>query len=75
MSDTPLIGFVLGLITVILVLAFSAINSWAYLNLPGLIIVIGGTLAALFISYPMREVLRIPRPTAPNWLSLYRLDR
>jgi hypothetical protein len=21
-----------------------------------------------------REVLRIPRPTAPNWLSLYRLD-
>jgi 4-amino-4-deoxy-L-arabinose transferase-like glycosyltransferase len=22
-----------------------------------------------------REVLRIPRPTAPNWLSLYRLDR
>jgi hypothetical protein len=22
-----------------------------------------------------REVLRIPRPSAPNWLSLYRLDR
>lgn len=60
MNLSTLIGFVLGLITVILVLAFSAINSWAYLNLPGLIIVIGGTLAALFISYPMREVLRIP---------------
>ncbi|MGN6578884.1 MAG: motility protein A [Bordetella sp.] len=60
MNPSTLIGFVLGLITVILVLVFSAINSWAYLNLPGLIIVIGGTLAALFISYPMREVLRIP---------------
>lgn len=60
MNLSTLIGFVLGLITVILVLVFSAINSWAYLNLPGLIIVIGGTLAALFISYPMREVLRIP---------------
>ena len=61
MNLSTLIGFVLGIITVILVLVFSAINSWAYLNLPGLIIVIGGTLAALFISYPMREVLRIPR--------------
>lgn len=60
MNLSTLIGFVLGLITVVLVLVFSAINSWAYLNLPGLIIVIGGTLAALFISYPMREVLRIP---------------
>jgi chemotaxis protein MotA len=60
MNLSTLIGFVLGLITVILVLVFSAINSWAYLNLPGLIIVIGGTLSALFISYPMREVLRIP---------------
>ncbi|WP_019939361.1 motility protein A [Bordetella sp. FB-8] len=60
MNLSTLIGLVLGLITLILVLVFSAINSWAYLNLPGLIIVIGGTLAALFISYPMREVLRIP---------------
>jgi chemotaxis protein MotA len=60
MNLSTLIGFVLGLITVVLVLVFSAINSWAYLNLPGLIIVIGGTLAALFISYPMRELLRIP---------------
>ncbi|HEY0297426.1 MAG TPA: MotA/TolQ/ExbB proton channel family protein, partial [Bordetella sp.] len=61
MNPSTLIGFALGIVTVILVVAFSAIDSWAYLNLPGLAVVIGGTLAALLISYPMREVLRIPK--------------
>ena len=61
MNLSTLIGFVLGIITVILVLTFSVIDSWAYLNLPGLAVVVGGTLAALFISYPMRELLRMPR--------------
>ena len=61
MNKSTLIGFGLGIVTVILVVAFSAIDSWAYLNLPGLAVVICGTLAALFISYPLSEVRRLPK--------------
>jgi chemotaxis protein MotA len=61
MNPSTLIGLLLGIVTIVLVVAFSAIDAWAYLNLPGLAIVLGGTLAALFIGYPMREVVRIPR--------------
>lgn len=60
MNPSTLIGLALGIATVILVIAASAIDAWAYLNLPGLAIVLGGTLAALFIGYPLREVRRIP---------------
>lgn len=60
MNLSTLIGLLLGVVTLILVIASSAIDSLAYLNLPGLAIVLGGTAAALFISYPLGEVRRIP---------------
>ena len=48
-----------GLVLLAGVLLLAAEEPAAYLNLPGLGIVIGGTLAATFISYPLREVLRV----------------
>ncbi|SAI40637.1 outer membrane proton channel [Bordetella ansorpii] len=60
MNLSTLIGLLLSVITLILVVAFSAIDSVAYLNLPGLAIVLGGTCAALFIAYPLAEIRRIP---------------
>jgi len=59
MNLSTLIGLALGAVTLVLVIASSAIDNWAYLNLPGLAIVLGGTCAALFISYPLAEVRRV----------------
>ena len=39
--------------------ALSATNPGMYFNLPGLAIVLGGTCAALFIAYPLSEVVRV----------------
>ena len=43
------------------VLLFTAETPESFLNLPGLAIVLTGTLAATFISYPLREVVRVIR--------------
>jgi chemotaxis protein MotA len=58
-NPSTLIGMVGGVALIATVLAFAALDPWAFVNLPGLAIVIGGTLAATFISYPLREVKRI----------------
>ena len=60
-NPSTLIGVVAGLVMITLVLVFAAEEPAAFINLPGLAIVIGGTLAATFISYPLREVLRVSR--------------
>lgn len=59
MNPSTLIGTVVGLFTLIIVVALSAMDPTLYLNLPGLAIVLGGTCAAIFISYPLSEVVRI----------------
>ena len=59
MNPSTLIGMIAGVLLLATVLAFSTEAPWLFLNLPGLGIVLFGTLAATFISYPMREVLRI----------------
>lgn len=59
MNPSTLIGMVAGLLLLAAVLLFAAENPAHYLNLPGLGIVVGGTLAATFISYPLREVVRV----------------
>ncbi|WP_295716323.1 MotA/TolQ/ExbB proton channel family protein [uncultured Halovibrio sp.] len=61
MNPSTLIGILggLGLFATIFLNAVS--DPSLFINLPGLGIVIGGTLAATFISYPIREVLSIFR--------------
>src|SRR5690606_23485469 len=58
-NPSTLIGALAGVLMLAVVLAVSASDPGMYINLPGLAIVLGGTLAAVFISYPLREVLRV----------------
>lgn len=60
-NPSTIIGVLASLALLAVILFFAAADPWMYVNLPGLAIVIGGTLAATFISYPMREVVRIFR--------------
>lgn len=59
MNFSTIIGVIVGLCVVGFVIWLTALDSLAYLNVPGLIIVIGGTLAATLVSYPAREFLRM----------------
>ena len=59
MNPSTLIGIVVALATLATALAFSATDLALYVNLPGLVVVLGGTCAALFISYPLREIVRV----------------
>lgn len=59
MNPSTFIGMVAGLAVLASVLLWSAHDPMLFLNLPGLAIVIGGTLAATFISFPLKEVLRV----------------
>ncbi|MGL1834679.1 motility protein A [Rhodocyclaceae bacterium SMB388] len=59
MNPSTLIGMAAGIAMLAIVLVFAAEEPSAFVNLPGLAIVVGGTLAATFISYPLSEVLRI----------------
>ncbi|WP_372999084.1 motility protein A [Marinobacter sp.] len=61
MNPSTLIGMITGLAVLAGVLFWSATDPWLFINLPGLAIVLGGTLAATFISYPLKEVLRVFR--------------
>lgn len=59
MNPSTLIGMVAGLAVLASVLLWSAQDPMLFVNAPGLAIVIGGTLAATFISFPLKEVLRV----------------
>jgi chemotaxis protein MotA len=59
MNPSTLIGMVAGVGLLAVVLFFSAVDPMLFLDLPSLGIVLVGTLAATFISYPLSEVLRI----------------
>ena len=59
MNPSTLIGTAVALATLAAALASSATDPALYVNLPGLAVVLGGTCAALFISYPLREVTRV----------------
>ncbi len=59
MNPSTVIGAAVGLLTVVIVVALAATDPGLYLNLPGLAIVLGGTCAALFIAYPLSEVIRV----------------
>lgn len=59
LNPSTLIGIVGSVLLLAVVLLFASDDPGMYVNLPGLAIVLGGTFAATFIAYPLREVLRI----------------
>jgi chemotaxis protein MotA len=59
MNPSTLIGILASIVLLGVVLFFSAENPRQFIDLPGLGIVLIGTLAATFISYPLKEVMRI----------------
>lgn len=61
MNPSTLIGIAASLLMLSSVLLLSADAASDFLNVPGLAIVLFGTLAATFISYPLKEVLRVAR--------------
>ena len=59
MNPSTLIGMLASLLLLAVLLVFSAQQPGLFVDLPALGIVVVGTFAATFISYPLREVLRI----------------
>ena len=59
MNPSTLIGILSSVLLLAVVLIFSAEDPSLFLDLPSLGIVLVGTLAATFISYPLGEVLRV----------------
>lgn len=59
MNSSTLIGIVVALATLAAAIFSSAPDAVAFINMPGLGIVLGGTAAALFIGYPLSEIRRI----------------
>ncbi len=50
------LGIILSIALLFFIISFAASNPNTFINFPGLIIVVGGTLAAVFLSYPIRDV-------------------
>lgn len=61
MNPSTLIGIFASCVLLASVLLFTAESPQSFINLPGLAIVVAGTMAATFISYPLREVVRVFR--------------
>jgi len=61
MNQSIIFGFLAGLILLIGVIILSPGNVGVFFNIPGLIVVIGGTLVATVISRPVSEVLTLLR--------------
>ncbi len=64
MNLSTLLGILGSLLVFGSVIAFSSQDLHAFLNLPGLGIVLGGTIAATLMSYPFHEVVRVFRAGA-----------
>ncbi|MGR9046168.1 MAG: motility protein A [Gammaproteobacteria bacterium] len=50
------LGIFFSLLLVLFIVFFAANDPKSFLNLTGLLIVIGGTLSAVFLSYPLRDI-------------------
>ena len=61
MNPSTIIGILASSVLLASVLLFTAESPQSFLNLPGLAIVLAGTMAATFISYPLTEVIRVVR--------------
>lgn len=56
LNYSTVIGIILSLILLVFIALFAPNSPLAFLNLPGLAIVIIGTIAAVFLSYPLRDI-------------------
>lgn len=59
MNPSTLIGIIASTLLLVVVLYFTAADPSLFLDLPSLLVVLVGTMAATFISYPLKEVVRI----------------
>lgn len=59
MNIATVIGFVAGVIVLGAATFFATDSARVFINLPGLAIVLGGTLASTFICFPLKEVARV----------------
>lgn len=55
-NHSTIVGILLSIGLLIFIIAFAANKPETFINLPGLAIVVGGTLAAAFLSYPLQDV-------------------
>ncbi|WP_422126377.1 motility protein A [Thioalkalivibrio sulfidiphilus] len=61
MNPSTALGMIGGVLILVSVIAFTSQDLGVFINLPGLGIVLGGTLAATLLSYPLHEVLHVWR--------------
>lgn len=61
MNSSTLYGFGAALLVALAAVYLSTDNPAMFINLPGLMIVLGGTVAATLVSYPICELRRLPR--------------
>ncbi|OOG25951.1 chemotaxis protein MotA [Thioalkalivibrio denitrificans] len=61
MNPSTALGMIGGVLLLVIVLAVTSQDLSVFVNLPGLAIVLGGTLAATLMSYPLHEVLHVWR--------------
>ncbi|MAQ24296.1 MAG: chemotaxis protein MotA [Pseudomonadales bacterium] len=59
MNPSTLIGMIGGLVVLTLAIYLNVDKPAELINTPGLLFVVGGTIAATFLSYPLKEVLRV----------------
>lgn len=59
MNVATVLGAVFGLVILAYATFLSTESVGVFLNLPGLAIVLGGTVASTFVCYPLKEVLRV----------------
>jgi len=58
MKLSNLTGVLIGSVFLVAAIGFAADNPAAFLNIPGLLIVVGGTLTAIFVSFPLKEAIK-----------------
>lgn len=61
MDLSTIAGIMVGIGLIILSIFLSAVQPDIYLNMPGLLIVIGGTIAATLVSFPTHELTKVFR--------------
>lgn len=59
MNPSTLIGMVASVVLLGVLILFAADDPWLFIDWPSIGIVLVGTMAATFLSYPMGEVLRV----------------
>lgn len=59
MNVATVIGIICGMGVLSYATYLSTDSAWVFINMPGLAIVLGGTMASTFICFPLKEVMRV----------------